>query len=150
MEPVWIGRGQDANGAKVTTFLDHKNILGYPDDYVQSTVKHAMDFVADHLKSRGWDKGCIGVEMDGYYYTAAANESPRPEPQGSPLPEAGANGAPSRSSNRKRGPQAQQPIVSAWKRRVAGSWNSAEQAAHNANPANVVEPRQKGSWVAIE
>jgi ectoine utilization protein EutD len=76
-EPVWIGRGQDANGAKVTTFLDHKNILGYPDDYVQSTVKHTMDFVADHLKSRGWDKGTIGVEMDGYYFTAAANDSLR-------------------------------------------------------------------------
>ena len=36
-EPIWVGRGMDANAAKVTTYLDHANILGYPDDYVQST-----------------------------------------------------------------------------------------------------------------
>ncbi len=76
-EPVWIGRGQDANGAKVTTFLDHANIIGYPDDYVQSTVKHPMDFVADFLESQGWDKGGIGVEMDAYYFTAAAIDALR-------------------------------------------------------------------------
>ncbi|MEE9158987.1 MAG: aminopeptidase P family N-terminal domain-containing protein, partial [Gammaproteobacteria bacterium] len=70
-EPVWIGRGMDANAAKVTTFLNHDNILGYPDDYVQTPVKHPMDYVADFLKEQGWDKKGIGIEMDSYYFTAA-------------------------------------------------------------------------------
>jgi Xaa-Pro dipeptidase len=74
-EPIWVGRGMDANAAKVTTFLDHGDIHGYPDDYVQSTVKHPMDFVADLLKAKGWDKRVIGVEMDTYYFTAACYES---------------------------------------------------------------------------
>ncbi len=74
-EPVWIGRGMDANAAKVTTFLNHDNILGYPDDYVQTPVKHPMDYAADFLKQRGWGKGTVGVEMDNYYFTAACYES---------------------------------------------------------------------------
>lgn len=74
-EPVWIGRGMDANAAKVTTFLNHDNILGYPDDYVQTPVKHPMDYVADFLKEQGWDKKGIGIEMDSYYFTAACYES---------------------------------------------------------------------------
>ena len=74
-QPLWIGRGMDANAAKVTTFLDHDNIFGYPDDYVQSDVKHPMNFVADLLKSKGWDRGTIGVEMDAYYFTAACYQT---------------------------------------------------------------------------
>ncbi len=74
-EPVWIGRGMDANAAKVTTFLNHDNILGYSDDYVQTPVKHPMDYVADFLKKQGWDKKSIGIEMDSYYFTAACYES---------------------------------------------------------------------------
>ena len=55
-QPVWIGRGQDANAARVTTFLEPARIVPYPDDFVQSEIKHPMDFVADHLKARGWDR----------------------------------------------------------------------------------------------
>ncbi len=74
-EPIWVGRGMDAGAAKVTTYLADANILGYPDDYVQSTEKHPMDFVADLLKRKGWDKRAVGVEMDAYYFTAACLES---------------------------------------------------------------------------
>ncbi len=70
-EPVWIGRGMDANAAKVTTYLAHDDILGYPDDYVQSTEKHPMDYVAGVLEARGWGSLRIGVEKDAYYFTAA-------------------------------------------------------------------------------
>ncbi len=69
-QPVWIGRGMDVNGARHTTWLDHLNIVGYPDDYVQSTVKHPMNFVADEIRRRGWARGSIGVEMDAYYFSA--------------------------------------------------------------------------------
>ena len=69
-QPIWIGRGMDANGARHTTFLSEGNIIGYPDDYVQSTVKHPMNFVAGEIKHRGWDKKPIGLEMDAYYFSA--------------------------------------------------------------------------------
>ncbi len=71
-EPVWFGRGQDANGAKRTTWLSHDNISGYADHYVQSTERHPMDRLSEILIERGLDKGVIGVEMDNYWFSAAA------------------------------------------------------------------------------
>ena len=69
-EPIWIGRGMDANGAKHTTFLRAEDIIGYPDHYVQNPNKHPMNFVADQIKNRGWEKRSVGVEMDAYYFSA--------------------------------------------------------------------------------
>ncbi|WP_414473104.1 ectoine hydrolase DoeA [Microvirga sp. M2] len=71
-EPVWFGRGQDANGAKRTAYLAHDNIIGYPDHYVQSTERHPMDYLSGIIEARGWGKGVIAVEMDNYYFSAAA------------------------------------------------------------------------------
>ncbi len=71
-EPVWIGRGMDANGAKLTSFLSEGNIIQYADDYVHSLIKHPMNFVADVIRERGWGKGRIGVEMDQFYFTHRA------------------------------------------------------------------------------
>ncbi len=71
-EPVWFGRGQDANGARRTAYLSEGNIVGYADHYVQSTERHPMDRLADELAARGWDKLSIGVEMDNYWFSAAA------------------------------------------------------------------------------
>jgi ectoine hydrolase len=68
--PLWIGRGMDANGAKHTTFLPQDAIIGYPDHYVQSPVRHPMNYVADRIAERGWGQKTIGVEMDAYYFTA--------------------------------------------------------------------------------
>ena len=68
-EPIWVGRGMDGNGAKLTTFLSHENIRSYADDYVQSKVKHPMMFVADIIKEKGWERKSIGVEMDQFYFT---------------------------------------------------------------------------------
>lgn len=70
-EPIWVGRGMDANGAKATTYLNDANIYGYPDHYVQSTARHPMEYVADLIREKGWAKKTIGVEMDTYYFTAA-------------------------------------------------------------------------------
>ena len=71
-QPVWFGRGQDANGAKLTSYLSHDNIIGYPDHYVQSTERHPMDYLSAKLGERGLDKLSIGVEMDNYWFSAAA------------------------------------------------------------------------------
>ena len=77
-EPMWFGRGQDANGAKRTAWLSRDNIVGYPDHYVQSTERHPMDFLAGIIEARGWSRGVIGVEMDNYWFSAAAYASLAP------------------------------------------------------------------------
>jgi len=74
-EPIWFGRGQDANGAKRTAWLSHDNIVGYPDHYVQSTERHPMDYLSGVIEQRGWSRGTIGVEMDNYWFSAAAYAS---------------------------------------------------------------------------
>jgi len=71
-EPVWYGRGQDANGAKRTAWLGHDNIVGYADHYVQSTERHPMDYLAEVMASRKLDRLTVGVEMDNYWFSAAA------------------------------------------------------------------------------
>ncbi len=69
-EPIWIGRKMDAVGAKFTAFLKPDNVVPYPDNYVASSERHPMQFVAEEVRRRGWDKGTVGVETDDYYYTA--------------------------------------------------------------------------------
>jgi ectoine hydrolase len=71
-EPVWFGRSQDGNGARRTAWIDEANIIAYPDNYVQSTERHPMDYLSAQLADRGWGKLRIGVEMDNYWFTAAA------------------------------------------------------------------------------
>jgi ectoine hydrolase len=74
-EPIWYGRGQDANGAKRTAYLAHDNIIGYPDHYVQSNERHPMDLLSKIIEERGWANASIAVEMDNYWFTAAAYAS---------------------------------------------------------------------------
>lgn len=69
-EPIWIGRGMDASAASITTWLHEDNIIPYSDDYVQSTIKHPMDFVAELLSKKGKANRVIGAEYDAYYFTA--------------------------------------------------------------------------------
>jgi ectoine utilization protein EutD len=76
-EPICITRLMDANGAKLTTFLDHANIVGYPDRYVQSTERHPMDYVAEMMRERRLDRSTIGLEMDAYYFTPSGYEALR-------------------------------------------------------------------------
>ncbi|MCK8462372.1 ectoine hydrolase DoeA [Aliiroseovarius sp. S1339] len=70
--PIWFGRGQDAAGALRTCYMSPEHIIGYPDHYVQSTERHPMDYLSAQLVDRGLDKGRVGVEMDNYWFTAAA------------------------------------------------------------------------------
>ena len=70
--PVWFGRGQDANGARRTAYLSDSDIIGYADHYVQSTERHPMDYLSVKLEERGWSNKRIGVEMDNYWFSAAA------------------------------------------------------------------------------
>ena len=76
-DPVWYGRGQDANGARRTAYMSDADIIGYPDHYVQSEVRHPMDYLSERIVERGWDKLSIGVEMDNYWFSAKAYASLR-------------------------------------------------------------------------
>ncbi len=69
-EPMWFGRMQDSNGARITTWLSEDSIVGYPDEYVQSRYTHTMVFVANVLKEQGWKGKSLGVEMDNYWFSA--------------------------------------------------------------------------------
>lgn len=71
-EPIWYGREQDANGAVRTVYMDEECILGYPDHYVQSAERHPMDLLSSILIDKGFGSASIGVEMDNYYFSAAA------------------------------------------------------------------------------
>jgi ectoine hydrolase len=72
-EPLWWGRAQDANGARRTVYMGGDRIVGYPDEYVQSTERHPHQHLARLMSDLG-ATGRIGVELDNYYYSAAAHE----------------------------------------------------------------------------
>ncbi len=73
-EPVFWGRAMDAVGAGKTCYMDMDNIVGYSDDYVMSTERHAMQHLAVLIRDRGWAGLHLGVEMENYYYTAKAHQ----------------------------------------------------------------------------
>jgi ectoine hydrolase len=73
--PLWYGRQQDANGALRTVHMAPAHIHSYPDDYVQSFERHPMDHLCGLIAQWGWSKLNIGVEMDNYYFSAAAYQS---------------------------------------------------------------------------
>ena len=75
-EPVWWGRAMDAIGAGLTVFMEHPDsILGYDDTFVQNPDKHPMQELAKLMAAHGLEGARIGVELDNYYYTAAAHMS---------------------------------------------------------------------------
>lgn len=71
-DPLWFGRGQDMQGALRTAWIAEDRVLGYPDHYVQSPERHPMELLAAALADRGRGNGTIGVEMDNYWFSAAA------------------------------------------------------------------------------
>lgn len=73
-EPVWWGRTMDMFGGRRTCWMKDENVIGYGDHFIQSTVYHPMQDLAEHLKSRGYGAAKVGVEMENYYYSAKAHE----------------------------------------------------------------------------
>lgn len=73
-QPIWFGRQQDSNGARITTWLDDDHIQGYEDHYVQSRTVHPYDVVARLIRDKGYATKNIGVEKDNYYFTARCLE----------------------------------------------------------------------------
>ncbi|MGH7919251.1 MAG: M24 family metallopeptidase [Candidatus Dormibacteraceae bacterium] len=67
--PIWIGRPQDANSARLTTRLGDGDILTYPEQWIEYPEHHPAERFVEVLKERGWDRGRIGVEGDAYCST---------------------------------------------------------------------------------
>jgi ectoine hydrolase len=74
-EPLWWGRGMDAVGARRTVFMADDRIRGYDDVLVQNPERHPMRDLAAVLDELGLARARIGVELDNYYYTAAAHRT---------------------------------------------------------------------------
>jgi Xaa-Pro aminopeptidase len=72
-EPVWIGRNMDAAGGRLTAWMKPENVVGFPEDYVQQTDRHPMDWIGRWIADRGWGKGRIGIELEAYYYSPKAH-----------------------------------------------------------------------------
>ena len=76
-EPIYWGRRMDAIGATLTCWMSAENIVGYPDHYVMSTIRHPMQHLAALLRERGLvgeAGGRVGVELENYYYSAMAHQ----------------------------------------------------------------------------
>ena len=71
-EPVWWGRNMDLPGALRTVAMSPERIFGYDDSHVQNPEKHAMGALAALIHELGWGQAVIGVEMENYYFSAAA------------------------------------------------------------------------------
>jgi ectoine hydrolase len=71
--PTYWGRYMDAQGAKRTVYMDDDHIVGYHDDWVQATDRHPHQHLATWLRGAGHGGARIGVELDNYYYSAAAH-----------------------------------------------------------------------------
>ena len=42
-QPLWVGRPQDANSARMTTRLDDDHILTYPEAYIELPAHHPTE-----------------------------------------------------------------------------------------------------------
>jgi ectoine hydrolase len=71
-DPLWWGRMQDSNGARRTVYMDHDRIVGYSDDHVQNPSLHPHEHLAEVMNRLDLG-GRVGVELDNYYYSAAAH-----------------------------------------------------------------------------
>jgi ectoine hydrolase len=52
--------------------MGNDQVVGYPDNFVQSTERHPMQHLAGLLSDMGLEGKRIGVEMENYYFSAKA------------------------------------------------------------------------------
>ncbi|MEM7121607.1 MAG: M24 family metallopeptidase [Pseudomonadota bacterium] len=74
-EPLWIGRGVDIGGARLTTYLSDGSIIEWPDHLVDNPDEHPMDFIGAVLAERGHGNAAIGIERDCYYFTPRCRDA---------------------------------------------------------------------------
>lgn len=75
-QPISVNREMDTSSAKKTTWMDNENVRHFSDEYVEN--KDPYLFIAKLIEDSGWDDDRVGVEMDGYYYSANNHLSMEP------------------------------------------------------------------------
>jgi Xaa-Pro dipeptidase len=73
-EPLWVSRKMDVACARHTSWLSTENLLGWPEELVQSRLKHPMQFVTSVMRDRGWGRKRIGLEMEAWHFTPRSYE----------------------------------------------------------------------------
>ncbi|MBK5260978.1 MAG: M24 family metallopeptidase [Peptostreptococcaceae bacterium] len=74
--PIFVGRYMDAfSGVVKTTYLDEAHVRAYSDTFVHNPSHHPMERFAEVIEELGCANKVIGLEMDNYWFTAAAYES---------------------------------------------------------------------------
>ena len=68
----WFGREMDAGAAKFTTYLTSKQLIGYPEEFVQRSDIHPSDYISNWIKKSGYDSSTIGIETDSYFTSPRA------------------------------------------------------------------------------
>jgi ectoine hydrolase len=74
-DPLWIGRGVDLGGAKLTCWMAKDHLLAYPEVMVQHPVDHPMQWIAKEMEKRGWGRARVGVANDCFYYSPRADDA---------------------------------------------------------------------------
>ena len=70
--PVWIGREMDAGAVGLTTHLDVRSVVPYPEALVQRDDTHPSEFMASWLHDVGLGDKHIGYESDSYFFSPRA------------------------------------------------------------------------------
>lgn len=74
-EVVLFLRQVDAPGAVLTTHLTEQQVLGFPEDYVDTPDRHPFEWIAGVMRERGLASGTLGIESDSFFYTVRSHES---------------------------------------------------------------------------
>src|SRR5262245_9788673 len=72
-DPYWVGRAMDSAGGRLTVWMKPDHVIGFPEDHVQQTDRHPMDWMASWIASKGWQNARIGIETESYYYSPKAH-----------------------------------------------------------------------------
>jgi Xaa-Pro aminopeptidase len=74
-EPTLIVREMDVACAEFSVFLRPEQQIGYPERYIGSESLHPMEFIADHIRARGWHRLRLGVEKDAHFFSVRSFET---------------------------------------------------------------------------
>jgi ectoine hydrolase len=53
-DSYWVGRAMDAAGGKLTVWMDEAHVVGYPEEYVQQTDRHPLQWIGKWMRAKGW------------------------------------------------------------------------------------------------
>jgi ectoine hydrolase len=73
-EPVLVLRAMDVACADFTVFLSPSNVVGYPETWIGSAAHHPMEFMAQFVRERGWQRWRLGIEKCAHFFSVRAYE----------------------------------------------------------------------------